>query len=119
MKWDGVEKRRFVRANFPCKVIIRTPTQHLINTHTENIGAGGVRIIIGEKLDVSSMVGLEIYLDKDSVKCEGKIVWMVERVSSAENEPFLFDTGIEFYDINDDDRNLITNLVEMIVSGKK
>ena len=78
MDWEGIEKRRFVRANFPCKIAIYTPAQHILASHTENIGAGGVRVILEEKLEIASNVGLEIYLEKEPIVCEGKIVWVVE-----------------------------------------
>ena len=38
MGWDEREKRSFVRANFPCKIIIYTiGREHIIVAHTENI----------------------------------------------------------------------------------
>lgn len=119
MKWDGVEKRRFVRANFPCKIEVHIPKELSIHSHTENIGEGGVRVIIEKKLDMDSMVDLQIYLGKESIDCKGKIVWVVEKINPLDKEALFFDTGIEFRDINDDDRKLIGNLVEMIISGQK
>ena len=119
MNWEGIEKRRFVRANFPCKIVIYTPTQHILASHTENIGAGGVRVIIEQKLEISSNVGLEIYLEKEPITCKGKIVWVVEKVNPISKKSFLFDTGLEFIDIKEDDRLVINNLVETIVSNEK
>ncbi len=114
MVWNGIEKRRFVRANFPCKIIISTPDKHTIVTHTENIGAGGVRVIIDEKLEVSSIVGLEISLDNEQITSQSRIVWAIETEnSSSQNKP-LYDTGIEFYQIDEEDRKIINNFVEVI-----
>lgn len=112
MIWDGIEKRRFIRANFPCKIIISTPSQHTIVTHTENIGAGGVRVVIDEKLDISSMVGLEIHLNSNLIKSKARVVWALESTDSSSQEPHRYDTGIEFYEINEDDREIINNFVE-------
>ena len=112
MVWKGIEKRRFIRANFPCKIVISTPSQHVIVTHTENIGAGGIRVIIDEKLDISSMVGLDIHLSNDLIKSKARIVWVVEAGDSSHDRPLRYDTGIEFYEINEDDRKIINNFVE-------
>lgn len=119
MRWDGVEKRRFVRANFPCKIEVHTPEEISIHSHTENIGEGGVRVIIEKKIDMASMVDLQIYMGKEAVGCKGKVVWVVEKVNPIDKKAMFFDTGIEFHDINDSDRKLIGNLVETIISGQK
>jgi len=112
MVWNGMEKRRFIRANFPCKIVISTPSQHTIVTNTENIGGGGIRVIIDEKLDISSMVGLDIHLDKDLIKSKARIVWVVKVEDSSLDKPPRYDTGIEFYEMNEDDRKIINNFVE-------
>ncbi|MFH1504938.1 MAG: PilZ domain-containing protein [Candidatus Omnitrophota bacterium] len=109
MDWDKAEKRRFVRANFDCKIIIHTPKEHIIISHTENIGVGGVRVFVDEKLNISSEVGLEIYLGQSPISCKGKIAWVVERADR-------FDTGIEFLEISEKDERVISNIVENIVS---
>jgi hypothetical protein len=120
MDWNGEEKRRFVRANFPCKIAILSTHQHIITTHTENIGAGGIRVIIEERLDIGSHVGLKIYLSENKpASCKGKIVWVVEKESNYRTGFFLYDTGIEFFDMRKKDSQLITSFVEKIVFGEK
>lgn len=121
MAFEGREHRRFVRANFPCKIIIYTPTQHTIFTHTENIGGGGVRVVIEEKLSISDKVGLEIYIyeDKEPIICKGRVVWVLEKECSYRKNLLFYDTGIEFYDIKEEDRNKLKEVVERIVFGKK
>lgn len=120
MNWaGGAERRKFVRANFPCKITIFTPTKHTLSTHTENIGAGGVRIIIEEKIDISSMVNLSIYLDKEPIRCKGRIVWVVEKKTPFSGNAFFYDTGIEFYEINDDDRRLVKTFVDALVTDEQ
>ncbi len=120
MDFEGIEKRRFVRANFPCKIIIFTPPEHTILTHTENIGAGGIRVIIEEKIGVGEIVGLEIYLNetKNPISCKGRIVWVMEKQSLYRKNLLFFDTGIEFYEIKKENRETIKNLVEAIVFEK-
>ena len=121
MSWEGLETRRFVRANFPCEIVIFAPKQHTVSTHTENIGAGGVRVIIEERLDIGSLVRLQLYLyeETEPIVCEGKIVWMVEKESRYRKNLVFFDTGIEFHTMKECDRIKIKNLVEAIVLGKQ
>ncbi|MBD3263617.1 MAG: hypothetical protein GF375_00765 [Candidatus Omnitrophica bacterium] len=117
MGWKGVEKRRFVRAQFPCRIIIHTPSEHVVSSHTENIGAGGIRVIIQENLDISTIVDLDIYLGDEPIVCKARIVWTVEKKNPLSGESLMYDTGLEFYQIEDKDRELIKNLVNVLVSG--
>jgi len=119
MAWDGVEKRNFIRANFPCKIIIYTPSEHTLISHTENIGAGGVRVIIEESLDISSLVGLEVFLSGAQIICKGRIVWVVEKSGSEKTEANIWDTGIEFYEIAERDRKIVESFVNAAISGQK
>jgi len=119
MAWDGVEKRNFIRANFPCKIIIYTPSEHVLISHTENIGAGGVRVIIEESLDISSIVGLEVFLSGTQIICKGRIVWVVKKVDSDDNEANIWDTGVEFYEIAERDRKVVENFVDAAIADQK
>ncbi|NQT28733.1 MAG: PilZ domain-containing protein [Candidatus Omnitrophica bacterium] len=117
--WNGVEIRNFIRANFPCKITIHTPSDHVLISHTENIGAGGVRVIIGEYLDISSLVGLEVFLGGAQIICKGRIVWVVEKSGSEKREANIWDTGIEFYDIAERDRKVVESFVNTVISDQK
>ena len=119
MVWNGVEKRNFIRANFPCKILIYTPAEHVLISHTENIGAGGVRVIIEESLDISSLVGLEVFLSGTQIICKGRIVWVVKKVGSNEDEADIWDTGVEFYEIAERDRKVVENFVDAAISDQK
>ncbi|UCD15647.1 MAG: PilZ domain-containing protein [Candidatus Omnitrophota bacterium] len=116
MNWQGLERRRFIRAKLPCKIIVYTPEQHTIVSETENIGAGGVRVIIEEKLDIHLIVGLEIYLNNEVVSCKGRVVWVLDTPAEAS---LSFDTGIEFFEIKEEDRNVIKNIVETVCYREK
>lgn len=120
MSWEGIEKRRFVRANFPCTIVIHAPKEHTVSTHTENIGAGGIRVLIEERLDIGVIVGLEIYLyeAREPVICQGKVVWLVQKESLYRKHLIFFDTGFEFHEIKEADRLKIKNIIEAIVLGK-
>jgi len=119
MDYQGIEKRRFIRAKFPCVILIHTLHEHVITTYTENISAGGVRVIIEEKLETSSTVGLEVQIKNNVVSCKGRIVWVVDKESPYKKGIFYYDTGIEFYEIKEDDRQIINGAIEEILKAEK
>ncbi|MDD4182332.1 MAG: PilZ domain-containing protein [Candidatus Omnitrophica bacterium] len=119
MDYQGIEKRRFVRAKFPCSISIHTLHEHVITTYTENISAGGVRVVIEEKLETSSNVGLEIQINKNIIICKGRIVWVVNKESPYKKGIFYYDTGIEFYEIKENDRRIINDAIEEILKSEK
>jgi c-di-GMP-binding flagellar brake protein YcgR len=119
MIWDGMEKRRFIRANIPLKIIIYSPHEHTITTQTENIGAGGLRVIINEKLDTASISSLEFSLNDKIITCKGRVVWVLQNPTVSTQTLDTYDTGFEFFDINQDDRESVSEFVDNIISKKK
>ena len=119
MNWREAEKRRFVRANFSCKIVIHTPKESVITTTTENIGAGGVRVIINEAIEVSSMVDLEVEVGDRLISSKGRVAWTVPKQDSGDLETLRHDTGIEFYRISHKDQEVIKKLVESIISKEQ
>ncbi|MDD4293989.1 MAG: PilZ domain-containing protein [Candidatus Omnitrophica bacterium] len=115
MDHANAEKRRFIRANFPCKITINTPKKHLITTHTENIGAGGVRVLVEEEMAISSLVELEVSLPKQAIACKGRVVWNIKKNSSYAEQISLFDVGVEFFEINQIDKDIVDAFVKSIV----
>ncbi|MFZ5800848.1 MAG: PilZ domain-containing protein [Candidatus Omnitrophota bacterium] len=116
--WDGIDRRKFPRANYPCLLIIRrdNAAPEAMLTHTENIGIGGVGIISKRELKLFDKVELELdLLDmQPHIKCDGKIVWSVRRKDTEEVKPSYFDIGIEFVNINDKDRKRIEFIVNRL-----
>lgn len=117
--WDGLNRRRFPRVNYPCQVIVRNESaeRDVILAHTENIGIGGIGAILKKSIAMFSPVEVEIdLLDfEDHIKCHGKVVWSVRRKSSEENKPLFYDIGIEFVDISDRDRERMEAAVQRLV----
>jgi len=97
MGWDNVEKRQFARGNFPCKLFIHYPEGHIISAYTEDISRGGVRVVLEEKIEVSTIVDVEIYFEEEPIICKGKITWIKEKESVERKGVTLFDTGIECF----------------------
>ncbi len=121
MDSEGQERRRFPRAAFPCKIAVGSPIRWL-TFHTEDLSAGGIKVILDERLTVYSSVSLEIFFERDMrVICKGRVSW-VEKINSLEMEshPLMFIMGIEFTQISDSDKAYIQRLVKVLsLSGKK
>ncbi len=117
--WDGVDRRIFSRAEYPCLITIRknTPPTQAILTHTDNISLGGMRVVIAEKLEPMTEVDLEIDL-KDTLPTiitKGTIAWVKIIVSSQKNKSPRYDTGIRFLGLKDEYRRRIQAIVERIL----
>ena len=120
--WDGINRRKFPRANYKCLISIkRRLTAKVISTNTENLGAGGICVMIKDDLGLFQGVDLELFIgagDKPPIKCGGTVVWVVKKAQPKKGE-HLFDTGIEFIDIRAEDRERITEVVEEILKSQR
>ncbi|MFH1577885.1 MAG: PilZ domain-containing protein [Candidatus Omnitrophota bacterium] len=103
--WRGINKRQFPRVDYPCKVAILKDKP--FSAHTENIGTGGICVVMKEELAKFSSVGLVLDLNdkRDALECNGSVVWAVPRDKA-------FDIGIEFSDIKEADRLRIENILK-------
>ncbi|MFC1577044.1 PilZ domain-containing protein [Candidatus Omnitrophota bacterium] len=120
--WNGIDRRRFPRANYNCLISIkRRLTSKSISTDTENIGAGGICVIIKDSLGLFQGVDLELSLEDGSpaIKCGGTVVWLVKKSDPKKKGTHVFDTGIEFIDIRPEDSERITGIVDKILGGSK
>jgi len=119
MESDGSEKRKSSRTPFPCRITVSSPVR-MISSHTEDIGPGGLRVMLDERLSMYTTLGLEIFLEQDKpIKCKGKVVWVRENMNPIERQPTIYETGIKFVEMNDCDQEYINILVDFINSKKK
>jgi hypothetical protein len=113
--WQGVDNRKFPRADYPCKiVVIKGGLSEQFSTRTENIGKGGVCVVLRKSLEKFCLVTLTIYL-KDGLpplECDGRVVWAVKRKA-------IFDTGIEFLNIQGKDVERIEGIVRECLKAKE
>jgi len=120
--WNGINKRKFPRANYKCLITIRKRlNSKTLSTHTENIGAGGICVVVSEDLGLFQGVDLELYIDdgKPQIKCGGTVVWVVKKSDPKRKSVYQYDTGIEFIDIRPEDRERISGIVEDILKKEK
>jgi len=121
-KWEGIDRRKFPRIKYPCLVVIKNESggeEDVVLSHTENVGVGGVCVIIKRNIKMFSEVNIELdLLDMNQqIKCKGKIVWNVQRKNDESKKPLFYDIGIEFVDLNDKQRNRLTNIVSKLVES--
>jgi hypothetical protein len=122
MMWDGFNKRKFPRLNLRCELILhKDPGSEVIRAQTENVGAGGVAVILERSLDRFSVIALRLELDANLpwIECKGKIVWSVpSREVGAKKQRY--DTGIEFLGLDPGQQELIRRYIEARVeAGEK
>jgi len=106
--WQGMNKRKFPRAGFLCKITVYKKGQkEKIPGRTENIGPGGICANLKKALDKFAVVDLVLFLDdgESPIECEARVVWVVK----SKDE---FDTGIEFLRIEEKDSLRIERIVQ-------
>jgi c-di-GMP-binding flagellar brake protein YcgR len=116
--WNGINRRKFPRANYKCLISIKKRLNaKTISTRTENMGAGGICVLIKEDLGLFQGVDLELYIDEKGppIRSGGTVVWVVKKSEPKQKGVALYDTGIEFIDIRPEDRERITDVVDEIL----
>ena len=123
-QWEGLNRRKFPRVSYPCLVVIRNNSDfdeknNVILTHTDNVGVGGVCVVLKQNVKMFSEVELELDLLDfgEHICCTGKVVWNVQRKSEAEEKPLFYDIGIEFINIAEDDRSRLAGIVNRLVKN--
>ncbi|MBF0570211.1 MAG: PilZ domain-containing protein [Candidatus Omnitrophica bacterium] len=116
MTWEGLNRRKFPRAMFPCPVKLvaaGAAADNVFLTHTENISTGGICIILRKAMEKFTLLDVEIDLmdGQDHIICRGKVVWVVRRKATDPVKPSFYDMGIEYVDIKDEGRKRIQDLV--------
>jgi len=120
MVWDGLEKRKLARVSIPCRIIVYVPKEDAIDATINNISEGGVGFTLMRELEVSSIVGLEIYeIRNDPIICEGIVRWVNSIESARLRGRFFFNTGVQFFRIKSEDSLAIKNLVASKISASE
>ena len=118
--WQGIDQRRFPRVKYKCIVSLRQPGgASTVSATTENIGLGGVCVLLDKGLDIFSPVELSLTLDdgKAPLAVKGTIVWVVRRREFRKGASF--DTGVEFADLSPDDKARLEAVLDKANAGKK
>ena len=123
--WEGLNRRQFPRVNYPCLVVIRNGDEpgdeksNTILTHTDNVGVGGICVVLKQSVKMFSSVELELdLLDLgDHIQCNGKVVWNVKRQNENADKPNFYDIGIEFSDISKSDQGRLEKIISRLVKN--
>ena len=114
--WNGINRRKFPRIHYSCLIHIKKMDGgKVISTETENIGEGGICVVLNEDLGLFQGVSLEIDLKNGSsgdLKCNGTVVWVVKKRDTKDKRAMQYDTGIEFVDIADESKMQITEIID-------
>ena len=114
----AVERRQFPRASIMCKISTIFGERLLVfHSHTENVGVGGVRVILEEKLHIATEVRVELFLHHrdNPLTCKGQVAWVREMLPVG-TVPRLFDTGIKFTDVPEAEQEELKKLVNSLIS---
>lgn len=119
--WDGINRRKFPRVNYKCIITIKTASEvpKILTARTENVGMGGIAVVLKESLSLFQRVELELLLENGQgpVRCGGSVVWVVKKSDPANKSAITYDIGIEFLNIKETDKNRIATIVEKIISS--
>jgi len=116
--WQGMNQRRFPRIKSRCDVKLQQGRgSTAISTVTENVGLGGLCVLLNRRMDLFASVELELYIDdgQSPIKTRGTVVWVVPR-GALDKRKSSFDTGIEFSGLSADDRARLEALLDKIDS---
>jgi c-di-GMP-binding flagellar brake protein YcgR len=106
--WQGMDRRQFPRADYRCRVtVFKKGKKEELSTHTQNIGIGGICVVLKKKLDKFHPVELLLHLEDKlpAIRCDGRVVWVVKTKS-------IYDTGLEFISLAKKDSARIERIVE-------
>ncbi|PIW64868.1 MAG: hypothetical protein COW13_00340, partial [Candidatus Omnitrophica bacterium CG12_big_fil_rev_8_21_14_0_65_50_5] len=91
----------------------RTEDGNIIQSTTENVGVGGVALILDKSLDRFSICELRFKPSPEDAEivCAGKVMWIVP-MKDAHGRKTRYDVGIEFTGLAEEDAERIRAAVE-------
>ena len=123
VSWDGLNRRKFPRINFPCLIVLQhgDGKEDVYLAHTENVGIGGICVILKHNIKMFQEVDLELdLLDLgDHIKCKGKVVWSIRRKTTEAKKPAYYDIGVEFKDVKKEDQNKLDVVIKRLIKNHK
>ncbi len=109
--WDGFNKRKFPRLALNCEITIQSEdsSKALLAT-TENLGVGGVCVILNKAFERFTKCNLRLELGGKQLDCAGRVVWAVPTRELGKRTHF--DTGIEFLGLEAEAMQNIREFIE-------
>lgn len=111
--WDGFNKRKFPRLHLTCEVLIQALSKNkAFKATTEDIGLGGVSVMLEEPLERFDRckISLELKDGEPPVQITGRSVWVIPSRDPRSTKKS-FDTGIEFLDVDEFSRKRLQSFL--------
>ena len=115
--WDGQERRKTLRIN--TSIIVRYSVEKKqearLNGRMKDVSQGGMRLLVNEKLSQGTLLLIEFHLPetKDIIESEGKVVWTSGDFEDRDQAGRrVFHTGVQFVNINPEDRNRLFDYIK-------
>lgn len=106
------ERRQFVRLPTTARVNYQLVSDASSSdaSGTKDISGGGIRLVFNEEIPNGALLDLTVELPDQTppIPCKGMVVW-VEKIT--DQEPNLWEVGVEFTDISVLDRDAILEFV--------
>jgi len=119
MEWDGIDRRRFIRRQFPFTTHIYAPGKLEISTYTADFSEEGIRVVIKQELEAGSTIDLQIYTKKKAIICKGLVARVEKKESDYFKEEIFFEVGIQFQKIKEEDKEIVKEYVNEIKKMRK
>ena len=120
-KNDGTpkERRQFPRLNSSADVEYTILKKGMLpgeKTATKNISAGGICLIVYEKIGLGSLLALSIhFIDIDYVlEAKGRVIWSSSFTVGSDGRE-RYDLGIEFTEMDESDRQKISQYIFRLI----
>lgn len=117
--WDGFNQRKFPRIHLNCNIgIVPADGARTITAKTENVGIGGVCVVLDEALERFQSCKLKLNLDgkQKKIECAAQVAWVVP-TKKAKARKTHYDTGLEFVDIDDNTKKMIETFLAAHTKG--
>ena len=108
-----VERRAYQRLLFSVEidyqVLPQSPDQGISKTNSKDISAGGIRLVILEKIKPGRLLDLKFLLPGSALPicATGKVAWIEAFSIGSIDSSDAYDAGIEFIDIDPGDKEKI------------
>lgn len=111
--WDGFNKRKFPRLSIHCEITVLPDGKNPpIIAQTENLGRGGVCVLLDRELERFSecLLKLDLGSKYPKVECGGKVVWIIPTLNPEGKGRY--DIGIEFKDLDQASSDAIAKVMD-------
>ncbi len=97
-----------------CEIVVHPERGNPISAVTENLGTGGVCILLPKPLERFSTCRLRLQLNDPlpPIDCTGKVVWIIPTKKDAKETKPSYDIGIEFVNLSEEADGALRRLIQ-------